>query len=79
MKIILADDNRLYRSTMVELLQRLGHFVIEAASEEQAILAFDTNVDTGLVITDLEMERPLSGLAVLELGGSSNSADASTR
>ena len=66
MKILLVDDSRMYRSAMVELLEKLGHFVIESASAQQAILAFDTNADTELVITDLEMERALSGLTVLK-------------
>jgi DNA-binding NtrC family response regulator len=65
MKIIVADDDYSNRRPLVVYLQRRGHFVIETSSAEQAILAFDTNPDTVAVITDLEMEKPLSGLDVL--------------
>lgn len=64
MKIIIATDDCRQLNLMTMLLERRGHSVVDVISGQQAILAFDTNSDVGLVVANLRIEESDSGLKV---------------
>ena len=63
MKVLIADDDRLVRTMVRDLLAELGHAVVEAANGEEAITAWHRDAPD-LLILDLLMPR-LSGLDAL--------------
>ena len=63
-KVLIADDDRLVRSMLTELLAELGHAVIEAANGADAV-ALARRETPDLLILDLLMPK-LSGLDALQ-------------
>jgi CheY-like chemotaxis protein len=63
LKVLIADDDRLVRTMVSELLAELGHGVVEATNGLEAVAAFEREAPD-LVILDLLMPR-LSGLDAL--------------
>ena len=64
MKVLIADDDRLVRTMVSDLLAELGHVVVEAANGLEAVAVCEREVPD-LVILDLLMPR-LSGLDALQ-------------
>jgi CheY-like chemotaxis protein len=64
LKILIADDDRLVRTMVSDLLAELGHAVVEATNGLEAVAAYDREAPD-LVILDLLMPR-LSGLDALQ-------------
>lgn len=64
-KILIAEDDRSNRATLLELLDTMGYEVNAVADGQQAIQAF-ANDKYDLVITDLRMPH-LDGLELLKL------------
>jgi signal transduction histidine kinase len=54
-RVLLVDDDALIRMSTAELLQDLGHVVIEAASGASALQVLSSGVPVDLVITDQAM------------------------
>jgi CheY-like chemotaxis protein len=63
-KVLIADDDRLVRTMVRDLLAELGHDAVEAANGLEAVAACDRE-RPDLLILDLLMPR-LSGLDALE-------------
>ena len=63
MKVLIADDDRLVRTMVRDLLAELGHAVVEAANGAEALTACERE-GPDLLILDLLMPR-LSGLDAL--------------
>ena len=63
MKVLIADDDRLVRTMLADLLAELGHSVVEAANGAEAV-ALAAREAPELVILDFLMPR-LSGLDAL--------------
>ena len=63
-KVLIADDDRLVRAMVRDLLAELGHHAVEAANGLEAVAACDRE-RPDLLILDLLMPR-LSGLDALE-------------
>ena len=63
-KILVADDEANVREVLVELLQLLGHDVVQASGGHEALDVFDTQA-FDLVLTDLGMPD-LSGWDVVD-------------
>lgn len=63
MKVLIADDDRLVRTMLEDLLSELGHAVVSAADGAEAV-ALCAREAPDLVILDLLMPR-LSGLDAL--------------
>jgi CheY-like chemotaxis protein len=63
-KVLIADDDRLVRTMVRDLLAELGHVAVEAANGMDAVAACDRE-RPDLLILDLLMPR-LSGLDALE-------------
>lgn len=63
MKILLADDDRLVRAIVTDLLNELGHDVVQAENGQQA-LDLSTAERPDLLILDFLMPR-LSGIDAL--------------
>lgn len=64
MKVLIADDDRLVRSLVRDLLAELGHDAVEAANGLEAVAACERE-RPDLLVLDLLMPR-LSGLDALE-------------
>jgi CheY-like chemotaxis protein len=62
-KVLIADDDRLVRTMVKDLLADLGHSVVEAANGVEAVLACERE-GPDLLILDLLMPK-LSGLDAL--------------
>jgi DNA-binding NtrC family response regulator len=63
-RVLLADDNPTSRLTLQTVLEAGGYRVDSAASAAEAVGLLDES-EYQLVISDLEMESPNSGLKVL--------------
>ncbi|MCU0608950.1 MAG: sigma-54 dependent transcriptional regulator [Chitinispirillaceae bacterium] len=63
-KILVVDDNELFRDSIVETLERQGHEVIAASRGEQALDLFARNT-FDLVVSDMKMPQ-MSGIELLE-------------
>lgn len=63
MRILIAEDERITRSSLVRQLETLGHEVVAAADGEEAWESFNQS-GFDLIITDWEMPR-LSGLDLI--------------
>ena len=63
LKVLIADDDRLVRTMVSDLLAELGHAVVEATNGLEAVAACEREAPD-LVILDLLMPR-LSGLDAL--------------
>ncbi len=64
MKVLIADDDRLVRTMVSDLLAELGHTVVEAANGLEAVAAVEREAPD-LLVLDLLMPR-LSGLDALQ-------------
>jgi PAS domain S-box-containing protein len=53
--ILVVEDEEIVRSMMIEVLQSLGHTVIECASGEEAIHAIEGGTGVDLLLTDMIM------------------------
>ena len=65
MKVLIADDDRLIRSQLRDLLADLGHEVVEAANGEEVVARAERDRPDALIV-DFLMPR-LSGLDALRL------------
>ncbi len=65
MKVLIADDDRLVRSMLRDVLAGLGHQVLEAENGEEAVARVERERPDALIV-DFLMPR-LSGLDVLRL------------
>lgn len=65
MKILVADDDRLLRESITQLLTKLGHEVMEAEDGVHAMKLLEDNPDISADITDMQMPRA-SGLDLLQ-------------
>ncbi len=65
MKVLIADDDRLVRSMLRDVLAGLGHQVIEAENGEEAVARAERERPDALIV-DFLMPR-LSGLDALRL------------
>ncbi len=63
LRILIADDEPGCRAVMKRIISNLGFTPLEAAGEAAALSLFRSE-DCGLVLSDLAMERPDSGLRV---------------
>lgn len=54
-KIIVADDEQLIRRLVSDFLKKDGYTVLEAENGEEALLVFEKNKDTDLLILDIMM------------------------
>jgi CheY-like chemotaxis protein len=63
LKVLIADDDRLVRAMLSDLLTEMGHAVVEAANGEEALAVADREAPD-LLILDFLMPR-LSGLDAL--------------
>lgn len=64
MKVLIADDDRLIRAMLREVLADLGHQVVEAENGEEAVLRAERERPDALIV-DFLMPR-LSGLDALK-------------
>jgi signal transduction histidine kinase len=60
--VLLVEDSPDLRATVREMLTRLGHAVVEAASVAEARALLDTLTEIGAVLTDLTLEGGETGL-----------------
>jgi CheY-like chemotaxis protein len=79
--ILLIEDDELLRDTLLQMLEREGHHVAEAADGEQGLLRFGSGSGIDLVITDMlmpgfdgtqvigELLRRQPGLPVIAISG----------
>jgi CheY-like chemotaxis protein len=63
-KVLIADDDRLIRTLVADLLAELGHTVVEAANGTEAVTVCERE-SPDLLILDLLMPK-LSGLDALQ-------------
>jgi PAS domain S-box-containing protein len=62
-RVLIVDDDPLIRAGTTDMLEDLGHAVLEASSAEQAIEALQSGVQVDLVITD----HAMPGMTGMEL------------
>ncbi|MFP4404234.1 PAS-domain containing protein [Rhodosalinus sp.] len=60
--VLLVEDSPDLRATVREMLTRLGHAVVEAASVAEARALLDTLTEIGAVLTDITLEGGETGL-----------------
>lgn len=63
-KVLLIDDNNLYRAAFRRNLELNDYVVVEAENGDEALRAFETD-RPDIVVTDLSMRTPLEGLDVI--------------
>ena len=63
MKVLVVEDVALIRMTTVDMVETLGHLVLEAGDGPQALAALDANPDVDVMLTDLG----LPGMSGVEL------------
>ena len=61
LRILFVDDDALIAMSTVDLLEDLGHSVIEAASGEEALQVLEGSTEIDLMITDYSMPRMNGG------------------
>lgn len=54
-KILVVDDSETVRNRLVQDLQAVGHIVIEAEDGVKGLQTLDSNHDTNIVISDVNM------------------------
>jgi DNA-binding NtrC family response regulator len=66
-RILIVDDEEDVRASLARRLQREGHEVVTAASQEEGIrLIQDSTPSFDVVLTDMLMESPTSGVEILK-------------
>ena len=66
--ILLVDDDDPVRETSADMLQELGHSVLQAASGDEALLLLDQHHGIDVMVTDVRMPG-MSGLELSEIAG----------
>lgn len=64
-KILVADDEEIWRNQIKEILEKVGYDVISAGSGDRAIELIESN-DFQVIILDMRMESEFRGIEVLE-------------
>lgn len=54
-KILVVDDSETVRNQLIQDLQKVGHRVIEAEDGVRGLKMLDSNQDTNIVISDINM------------------------
>ena len=54
-KILVVDDSETVRNRLVQDLKAVGHLVIEAEDGVKGLQTLDTNQDTDIIISDVNM------------------------
>ncbi|WP_116597930.1 PAS-domain containing protein [Primorskyibacter marinus] len=65
--VLLVEDSPDLRADVREMLTDMGHAVVEAASVAEAVLLAKGLPDIALVLSDVSLEGPETGLALLDL------------
>lgn len=60
--VLVVEDEYLIRMDTVEVLERAGFDVIEAANADHAIALLEINADVAVVVTDIQMPGSIDGL-----------------
>lgn len=68
MKILVVDDSALIRSFMRQMLDEMGHQVIEAGNGKEALESFHRHPDVGLILLDWNMPE-MDGMQLLDALG----------
>ena len=66
--ILLVDDDDPVRETSADMLQELGHTVLQAASGDEALLVLDQHHGIDVMVTDVRMPG-MSGLELSDIAG----------
>ncbi len=68
MKILVVDDSALIRSFMRQMLDEMGHQVIEAGNGKEALESINRHPDVGLILLDWNMPE-MDGMQLLDALG----------
>lgn len=66
--ILLVDDDETVRETSADMLEELGHTVLQAADGDSALMLLDEHDEIDVMVTDIRMPG-MSGLELSELAG----------
>ncbi len=66
--ILLVDDDETVRETSADMLEELGHTVLQAADGDSALVLLDEHDEIDVMVTDIRMPG-MSGLELSELAG----------
>jgi len=66
--ILLVDDDETVRETSADMLEELGHTVLQAADGDRALMLLDEHHEIDVMVTDIRMPG-MSGLELSELAG----------
>jgi len=66
--ILLVDDDETVRETSADMLEELGHTVLQAADGDSALILLDEHDEIDVMVTDIRMPG-MSGLELSELAG----------
>ncbi len=66
--ILLVDDDETVRETSADMLEELGHTVLQAADGDSALILLDEHDGIDVMVTDIRMPG-MSGLELSELAG----------
>jgi CheY-like chemotaxis protein len=61
-KILVVEDEPLFRMLAVELLEETGFEALEASNADEAILILERNPDIRILMTDINMLGSMDGL-----------------
>jgi len=66
--ILLVDDDETVRETSADMLEELGHTVLQAADGNSALMLLDKHDEIDIMVTDIRMPG-MSGLELSDLAG----------
>lgn len=64
--VLVVEDEFLLRYDVAECLRKAGHVVVEVTNGEEAIAVFNSGMAIDAVLTDVDLNGPMSGLDVAE-------------
>jgi CheY-like chemotaxis protein len=65
--ILVVDDEPLVRLSAIDMFEKAGHDVIEAANADEAIRILESRTDISVVFSDVQMPGSMDGLRLLQL------------
>ena len=66
--ILLVDDDETVRETSADMLEEIGHTVLQAAGGHEALALLDEHNEIDVMVTDVRMPG-MSGLELSDLAG----------
>ncbi|OHV76612.1 response regulator [Rhizobium sp. LCM 4573] len=60
--VLIVEDEPLIRFTVLDVLEEVGHSVLEAGNGEEALALFRSRPDIDVVLTDVNMKGSMDGI-----------------